>query len=207
MSPQVAHHPNSHSPSNSLPTKLAPLPQEPQSEEDTLPWTGISVLLAIIGLLLFLAIPMRTPSEAEMARERTQFELQHSIAGMQAAIEDYRLDHDGRAPGLIPSRQRSLVPAEHSASHFLQQLTMFSSDIGVSVPQKLYSHPYGPYLSQGVPINPINGSRTVLVLGRDEPVGSAAPHGFGWMYDPNNNELFINEGGRWTLTSQSMLGY
>ena len=54
------------------------------------------------------------------------------------------------------------------------------------------SHPYGPYLRDGLPVNPANGLGSVRVLATDQRMPAGPDGTTGWVYDPASGALRAN---------------
>lgn len=158
-------------------------------ESDTLPWTGVSVLLAILGLLLFLAVPERQLSPDELEHQRLSAEVRLSYGRLRGAIEDYRSEH-GRVPGTSPDG------SVHTERDFRRQLLLHTDLDGHALPQALESHPYGPYLWDELPRNPLNGLSDVRIV-KDRELSAEFDGESGWLYDPIADELRLNAPGEW----------
>lgn len=154
----------------------------------TATWTGLTIALAVAGLLLFMAIPARAPSAAEVEATRQELALGQAWSELRSAIAEYRFDHS-TWPGFDPRTAGALGPRAASEDWFVRQLTMHSDRAGAVVPQPLPSHPFGPYLDQGVPPNPWTGSRHVRLLAPGEGFDAAGPGEGGWVYRPDTGEI------------------
>lgn len=176
-----APHPTDHSRNAGAP------PHAPLS--DTLPWTGVSVLLAILGLLLFLAVPERQLSPDELEHQRVSADVRLAYGRLRGAIEDYRSEH-GRVPGTSPDG------SVHTERDFRRQLLLHTDAAGHALPQALESHPFGPYLHGDIPRNPFNGRTDVRIV-KDRELSAEIDGESGWLYDPIADELRLNASGQW----------
>lgn len=158
-------------------------------ESDTLPWTGVSVLLAVLGLLLFLAVPGRQLSAEELEDQRVSAQVRLAYGRLRGAIEDYRSDH-GRVPGTSPDG------SIHTERDFQRQLMLHTDELGHALPQALESHPFGPYLHGAIPKNPINGRADVRIVNGRE-LSTEIDGESGWIYNPITDELSLNAPGEW----------
>lgn len=159
----------------------------PADEEPTIPLIGIALVLAIAGLLLFMAVPDRPLDAAAQAALRAEFDLRQALAEMRGAIGNYREDH-GTWPGFAPGNDEPLADEDW----FVRQLELFTDDRGRTVPRRLATHPHGPYLSRGVPANPFNGSTRVRILEADQEFPPRPSGHWGWIYSPGTGELRAN---------------
>jgi len=187
--------------------RSAPIPMHPSSQEDPdlapgappvhaerpaeldgLPWTAFTVVLAVVGLLLFMAVPVREPTVRERLaaqRERRAFVAQETLA---RAIEDYRADH-GFWPGVPASEASSLAPERYDAVVLERQLTQHSDARGATLPTAEGPHRFGPYLPNGVPANPTTGLRSFRILDEGERPEHVVDGLYGWIYDPRTGEV------------------
>ena len=172
-----------------LEQRLAPHPLQHDLQHDTLPWTGVSVLLAILGLLLFMAVPERHLSPDELESQRLMAQVHLAYGHLSSAIEDYRSEH-GQLPG------DTSLGAPAAERDFQRQLMLSTDEQGHAVPQALASHPFGPYLPGGIPQNPINGRTDVRIV-RDRSLPSLIDGESGWVYDASTGELSLNAPGQW----------
>jgi general secretion pathway protein G len=164
-------------------------PNAPALQSDTLPWTGVSVLLAILGLLLFLAVPERQLSPDELEEQRLSAQVALAYGRLRGAIEDYRSEH-----GCVPGT--SADGSGFTQRDFRRQLMLHTDIEGHALPQALGSHPYGPYLQGDIPPNPLNGLTDVRIV-RGRSLASEIDGESGWIYDPVADELCLNAPGQW----------
>ena len=167
--------------------KTGSKPSEPEPFE-SLPWTGITVVIAVIGLLLFMAVPMRRPSADRLLAAQRAFSEEMAIEEIHRAVEDYHNDH-GAWPGCQPTVARTLGAPIYRAEWLVRQLTMSSDSHGGVGPADLTSFPFGPYMPNGIPTNPRTGLSSVYVLAEGESFRSILPGIFGWVYDPRCGEV------------------
>ena len=67
--------------------------------------------------------------------------------------------------------------------------------MGGVVPSKEEAYPFGPYLTHGLPTNPINGLANIRVLASGESSPTSADDESGWVYDPAAGTLWPNAAG------------
>ncbi len=177
-------------PRTSLPgQRPLPLPPVPQTEP-TIPLTGIALVLAIAGLLLFMAVPNRALDAGTLEARRVELELRVALGELRMAIDDYRRDH-----GSWPLAEEPVTRASEGArsAGFVDQL-----EVQEGLPRDAAAGPgnhYRPYLTHGIPPNPLNGSARVRVLapGESFPQEPAGEHG--WVYSPRTGEVRANVSG------------
>ena len=180
-----------------------PLPSPPPRAEEyeALPWTGITLILAVVGLLLFMALPMRKPRLEEMMAMQADHSVRMAQQEFARAVEEYQNDH-GRWPGAQPVEAGVLETARYDPVWLVRQLEMCTDSQGFVVPQFLTSHPWGPYLPSGIPINPGTGLNTVRLVAEGESLRSANDGLYGWIYDPRSGRVEPDTLTRMTATAQ-----
>ncbi len=139
-----------------------------------------------------MGVPQRELSPEEAAEARVQHGLHLQTDELRSAIEEYRRDHHewpGRGPGTGHARRSS-------ATWLVRHLTMASNEQGEVVPSKEGAYPFGPYLSHGLPTNPINGRADIRVLAPGESPPTTADNESGWIYDTATGSLWLNAAGR-----------
>ena len=178
-------------PASSLNTR----PSAPGQDEPTIPLTGIALVLAIAGLLLFMAVPSRPLDAASLAAERVEQEFDRALGELRGAISEYHGDHDVW-PGAEPAHVANAVAAAGSPdARFVRQLELFTDESGTTMPRRLSTHSFGPYLTHGVPVNPLNGSSRVRILGAGEQFPDEPAGPWGWIYSPTTGEVRANVAG------------
>ncbi len=155
---------------------------------EELPWTGITVMIAVMSLLMFMAVPMAGPTEADRAHAQFERESFVALEQLRTAINDYQGDH-GAWPGQTAASIHSLAPAVYDAYALTQQLQLNTDLAGVVLPSGGDSHPFGPYLPNGIPSNPSNGHNEILLVQPNEPSHPIDERGYGWIYNPLSGEI------------------
>lgn len=173
-------------PTSSLPN--APYSSQSGLEGGQVPWTGLSLLIVVAGLILFMAVPLRPPSAERIAALRAELSAERAIERLELAVGDYRHDH-GEYPGAHPSPAPSLAPPEYDEVWFERQLRMASSAEGSIAPVRAGEYEFGPYLAEGLPLNPMTGLRTVRILREGESFDSIRDGIYGWLYRPQSGEV------------------
>jgi hypothetical protein len=143
-----------------------------------------------------MAVPVRrAPApdpRLEAAVARAQL-LADRTAAFRAALEVYRFDH-GRAAGYGPPEPGAPVRPP-SFVDLRNQMLQGSNARGATGPAGLGNQgrwPLGPYLPDGLPVNPLNGLATVRVLADGEPFPAEADGTTGWIYQPAQALLRAN---------------
>lgn len=155
-------------------------------ETEGFPWTGLTLLLVVLGLIAFMAVPAGPVSPQARAAERLELSSRQALGEMRAAIRDYYLDHrtfPGRNPR--PSTRNGA-----GMRWFERQLTLHTDDAGNPAASATREHTFGPYLPHGLLANPINELSTVLFA---ESSKSFQPDdSTGWVYFHAEGVLRLN---------------
>ena len=150
-------------------------------------WAALSVCAALAGLVGVMAAPPEASVPEVSPVRALENELWKNLRIVRAAIADYRADR-GRWPS-AEGIQSSGAMCEHGA---LGCELGFHEDGLAPPPPLILRDAHVPYLPHGIPINPVNDLRTVLIL---EPTAEmpASPDGStGWIYDPRSGEVRSN---------------
>jgi general secretion pathway protein G len=132
------------------------------------------ILAVAIAILAGTGVPL-----LEAARHQTQLTvLQENLHTLRSQIELYQLQHQGVAPRV-----------EHGTLPQLLQPTNAAGAIG-SYGTK---YPFGPYLTSGVPTNPLTG-RSIVSLTESFPP-QAPSDGGGWLYHQATGQIAADVAG------------
>lgn len=171
------------------PLDRAPIgPGGEPSQLENLPWTGITVVIAVLGLLLFMAVPMRKPTAHEVIHAQRERRAFIALESLQKSIEDYHAEH-AEWPGMPRNIAHGLGPVEFEERTLRRQLTMSSNARGDTLPTAEGEFAFGPYLPNGVPSNPLNGLDSIRILGESEAFDAVIDGIYGWVYDPRSGEV------------------
>ena len=150
------------------------------------------IVVIILGILAAVAIPQFV-SSADDAKITT---LQADLAVLRNAISLYYHQHDSKFPGAIKTDgSGNVTVGGDNPTAFTSQLTQYSAAIGnVSVSIDRTNYPFGPYITGGVPENPIDNSAVVEVLDEAAPldaadVGTGNGNGAGWIFSKLTGEI------------------
>ena len=133
----------------------------------------LMIVVVILAVLAATIIPQFS-SSAEDAKLST---LAFNLNTLRGQIQLYKLDHNGTLPTV--------------ASDDLPQLyqnTNAAGAIGTGA-----SYPFGPYIMNAIPENPLNNSNFVTSSGTWPP--AAATSDGGWFYNPATGQVAPNEAG------------
>jgi len=156
------------------------------------------IVVMIIGILAAVAIPQsgNTSEEAKIAA------LRRSLSCVRSAVERYRQEHGGRFPGYVATHKvgEMMIVQVHldRVDAFTKQMTLYSNANGDTSNKKSSSFPYGPYLSNGVPENPLPhaGAATapaaVRVVGDTTPLKADMAPTTGWKTSHATGQFIAN---------------
>ncbi|MFZ5833583.1 MAG: hypothetical protein ACOY3P_26140 [Planctomycetota bacterium] len=128
-----------------------------------------ALLLAILStVVLAIAIPL-LQTATDHVRQAT---LLDNLRTLRSQIELYKLEHRGNPPILREGA--------------LPQMIRPTNDEGITGIGRS-DFPHGPYLKEGVPLNPITG-RSVITLTDEFPPRKASGNG-GWLYHQPSGQI------------------
>ena len=148
--------------------------------------TGFSLLEVLIALAIVAALAgMAVPTLQGISDDAEETALEQQLQRVRTAVEFYSFQHDQENPGMDPST------SSWSATTFANQLVLASDLDGYTASAGTSGYPYGPYLTDGIPENPINGLPTVHLVG---PGGSFSnpDDSTGWVYWADTGEFRAN---------------
>ena len=133
-------------------------------------FTLIEVLIVVVIMAILAAtIIPQFSSSTQNAKESS---LKFNLSALRTQINLYQLHHNG----LLPQIVGGTLPTMASAT-----------DVNGNIGQQGASFPYGPYMANGFPVNPVTGVGTVTSQGTWPP--SAASGNNGWLYNPNTGQI------------------
>lgn len=159
------------------------------------------MVIVILGILAAVVIPM-TAGATQQARETA---LKDNLREMRMAVEKYRAEHGGTAPG-YPDGDTAVAPTEKT---LIAQLCQVTTGQGVLVlpagggpivdggaDAGGGGRRFGPYVSE-MPENPLSGSSRVRVVG-DLAVEETlrADNVRGWVYRARDGRFQSNVAGK-----------
>lgn len=163
-------------------------PERLGTEHIEVPWTGLSILVIVLSLILFMAIPGSKVRGQQRQARAAELIARQAERQLNLAIREYRHDH-GDWPGLAPSKGSRLTSRpEASAAWLKRQLCLASNERGEVSPSSSSEYHLGPYILGEIPINPLTGLRSLRIREADiERDGAGEP--CGWIYDPLTGEV------------------
>ena len=144
----------------------------------------VLIVVVILGIIATVVVPQFSNASFE-ARENT---LKDDLRYIRIQMQVYKAQHEDRAPG-YPNGVTTSTPTEAA---FVDQMTRYSNEIGVTAAVGSNSYKFGPYLTK-VPENPINGKTAIKMI----PNGTAMPapdasESYGWIYKAETQEFICN---------------
>jgi len=156
------------------------------------------IVVIILAILAAIAIPQFTSStsDAQMAA------LDANLSAVRTALEQYKVQHTGNVyPGANLATGATSCPAggaaittgaANSKDAMLAQLQYYSNAAGaVCTVGDSTTYKYGPYLRQGVPLEPFGNSSDVKIAAVGAPP-AAETDGKGWAYSPSTGQFISN---------------
>jgi hypothetical protein len=135
------------------------------------PRIGYAVAVGVVaGFALVAVFKQLVASQASTPSRSTELVTSVQVLRMQVAL--FKLQHDGRLPGVRPLVARG-GPSGADPATFWSQMTQFTDVDGYTSPTKTERFRLGPYL-QSVPSNAVNGSKSIA---------SKPARGVGFVYD------------------------
>ncbi len=126
------------------------------------PFTMIDALIVV--LIMAITTAAIIPLVGVASNSAKSVVILQDLQTLRSQIERYRLEHGGEVPLLFRGRFPQLEQATNAS--------------GVPGPAGRY-YPFGPYLPQGVPVNPYTQSREVRLTKEFPPTKTT---GSGWLY-------------------------
>jgi len=147
--------------------------------------TEVLIAVAMLAILAIVAVP----HFARSAEDTRASALQANLGVLRASLEFYKLQHGGKYPG---------YPVEGGAPTATlteRQLLHASARGGATADPGTTGFPFGPYLKERVPLNPINGLHTIRIIVDDEAFPAEADGSSGWVYKPAIGKIRPNSTG------------
>ena len=129
----------------------------------------VLMVVAVLAIMSGIVVPQVSSAVIE-AKEAAMLA---DLRELSSAIERYRVDHTGQPPDLLSSRG---LPQ-------LTSLTNVEGDVGSGA-----GFVFGPYLTGGMPVNPLNESRDVYRVNGSPPAN--LDKRVGWAYNPATGNIW-----------------
>lgn len=133
-------------------------------------FTLIEVLIVIVIVAILAATLV--PQFSSSAMDAKESSLRADLKSLRTQIGVYMLDHNGQPPAIL--------------SGGLPQLTS-ATDANGNMGAQGASFPYGPYVLNGFPPNPITGASTVTAMTASPPTAQSGNGG--WLYNPSTGQI------------------
>jgi len=154
-------------------------------------FTLVELLIVVIILAILAAIVV--PQFADSANDARQSAYSTNLGNLRAVVELYRQQH-GSYPGAVGATAgtcvngAAVVSAVGSAA-FATQLSKYTNAAGQACTGfDATQFRFGPYLREGVPVNPLGTTATVTVVTAGT-LGLASGGTGGWRFDSVTGEL------------------
>ncbi len=154
-------------------------------------FTLVELLIVVIILAILAAIVVPQLSATTDDANNSAFDA--NLANMRSIVELYRQQHSAY-PGQVASTGATCVNgaadggAAGSAA-FLTQLTRYTNSVGQACTgYDATNFRFGPYLKDGVPVNPLGTSSTVTVVSTGV-LGLTSGGTGGWRFDSVTGEF------------------
>ena len=155
----------------------------------------ILIILILLGILATIIIPQIKVSSEDAKLNALKVNLEN----IRSAIELYYNQHGNRHPGQYNESDGTTATADaiSAADAFIAQLTQYSDANGKTSPDAGSSiYIYGPYLRDGLPVNPFNSLKSVTcdidatsIVNRTAVPGD----GTGWKFYTQTGILIAND--------------
>ncbi|MEM6641322.1 MAG: type II secretion system protein, partial [Pseudomonadota bacterium] len=154
------------------------------------------IVVIILGTLTAIVVPQfgATTSDATKASYET------TLSVMIKAVERYRAEHSGVYPGRratagsgtngFCTQNGGAAPpgGPKTGEAFVAQLTHFTTNWGSACTVRTRALRLGPYLNDGIPVNPLGSTNAVVVV-EDGVLGLTSGGTGGWRFDVFTGEL------------------
>ncbi|WP_306392952.1 type II secretion system protein [Telluria beijingensis] len=162
-------------------------------------FTLIELLIVVIILAIISAIAI--PQFSAATSDAQQSAADANLAAVRNAIELYRAQHAGNVyPGLKASSGGADCTGVKGTGElnteqaFKDQLTYASNKDGQTCSIADDNFRYGPYLRQGIPVDPFGNSADVAIQTTGANlVADAAATAKGWKFDTKSGQFILNK--------------
>ncbi len=126
------------------------------------------IVVAALSVISALVVPQVEGALVQAAESA----MLNDLHGLTSAIERYRLEHTGEPPEIV----------DNSLPQLLGRTDDYGN-VGTST-----DCVYGPYLRNGIPTNPINGSNKVFYTATTPPAN--LNQRIGWIYNTETGQIW-----------------
>jgi len=145
-------------------------PAEPASRGGGFTLVELLIVVTIIGILATIVVPQFSNASVQAKENALKDELRY----LRTQIVVYKAQHKDVAPG--------------SSGDFVQQMTLYTNELGATSVTASATHKFGPYLSK-MPKNPLNDLNTIEQSNENPLV---ADGGHAWKYNPTTQEIIAD---------------
>lgn len=146
----------------------------------------ILIVVIILGILASIVIPQFSNASHEV-REAM---LKDDLRFLRTQIAVFRAQHRDISPGYPGGSSTSSA----SSSDFVAQMTEYSDDFFHLSATPSNSCPLGIYLER-MPVNPLNGLDTMLVVPDGQSLPTTADGQYGWIYQASTQQVLSDATG------------
>lgn len=133
-------------------------------------FTLIEVLIVVTLVAVLAAVLI--PQFSSSAQDAKESALKFDLSSLRTQLDRYMLDHGGQPPAIIGGGLPQLTSA-----------TDANGNIGTSGA----GFPYGPYMANGFPPNPITGAATVSAMTSYPPTAETGAGG--WQFNATTGQI------------------
>jgi len=159
-------------------------------------FTLIELLIVVIILAIISAIAI--PQFSSATADAQQSAADANVAAVRNAIQLYRAQHQGNThPGVNSSKDGAGCTAgdkgagdANSAQALKDQLQYPSNKLGQTCTVANEEFRYGPYLREGIPVDPFTNSAAIAMQLDGKPL--VADGTDGWAYDTKSGQFILN---------------
>ena len=172
------------------------------------------VELLIVAIILAILAAIVVPQFASSTDDALESALKSNLAGIRSAIDLYTQQHGGTFPGAVASTGGACAGgtagsgAADTEAAMEEQLRFYSNAAGQTCSSRdvpaggVVEYPFGPYIKNPIPNNPITSDDTVAVVTTGNlamtGVGDSSatpPTAGGWRYDTTSGKFIADDTG------------
>lgn len=161
-------------------------------------FTLIELLIVVIILAIISAIAIPQFSAATSDAQSSAADA--NLATVRSAIEMYRAQHAGNVNPAVNASSGGTgctgtvgSGAANSAQALKDQLMYASNAAGQTCTIADATYRYGPYLRQGIPLDPFGQKNDIIVTTTGAKIAPTHDTGSGWAYDVKSGEFVLNK--------------
>jgi prepilin-type N-terminal cleavage/methylation domain-containing protein len=157
-------------------------------------FTLIELLIVVIILAILAAIAI--PQFSATSADAQQAALDANLATVRNSLEQYRAQHTGNVyPGANATDGGTCSATKGKGTAgtllaFQEQLSMPSDAAGNTCSLADNTYRYGPYLRQGIPVQPIDNKADVAFTNTGAAI--VADDTTGWAFDAKSGQFIMN---------------